>query len=66
MSHFSTVHASELEIKPTFEATFGAFSSGKSYNGETYMMKESIGKKAILNMVLKDNTPLKAISSMQV
>ena len=60
------MHASELEIKPTFEATFGAFSSGKSYNGETYMMKESIGKKAILNMVLKDNTPLKAISSMQV
>ena len=60
------MHASELEIKPTFEATFGAFSSGKSYNGENYMMKESIGKKAILNMVLKDNTPLKAISSMQV
>ncbi|OTL57321.1 hypothetical protein B9X91_00370, partial [Acinetobacter baumannii] len=34
VSFFSTVHASELEIKPTFEATFGAFSSGKSYNGE--------------------------------
>ncbi|MDA4862263.1 hypothetical protein PGK19_12265, partial [Acinetobacter baumannii] len=28
------MHAGELEIKPTFEATFGAFSSGKSYNGE--------------------------------
>jgi len=34
VSFFSTVHAGELEIKPTFEATFGAFSSGKSYNGE--------------------------------
>lgn len=34
VSFFSTVHASELEIKPTFEATFGTFSSGKSYNGE--------------------------------
>ncbi|WP_210253695.1 hypothetical protein, partial [Methylocella tundrae] len=34
VSFFSTVHAGEFEIKPTFEATLGAFSSGKSYNGE--------------------------------
>ncbi len=34
VSFFSTVYASEIEIKPIFEVTLGAFSSGKSYNGE--------------------------------
>ncbi|ENX55341.1 MULTISPECIES: hypothetical protein [Acinetobacter] len=34
VSCFSTAYAGELEIKPIFEATFGAFSSAKSYNGE--------------------------------
>lgn len=66
VSFFSTVHASELEIKPTFEATLELLVVVKAITAKTYMMKESIGKKAILNMVLKDNTPLKAISSMQV
>ena len=32
---FSTVHASELEIKPTFEATFGALVAVKAITAKT-------------------------------
>lgn len=34
VSCFSTAYAAEFEIQPILEATFGAFSSAKGYNGE--------------------------------
>ncbi len=35
VSFFSTVHAGELEIKPTFEATFGALVAVKAITAKT-------------------------------
>ena len=62
---FSTVHASELEIKPTFEATFGAFSSGKSYNGENLDDERINWQEGHLKYGAKGQYTFKTISSMQ-
>ena len=66
VSFFSTVHAGELEIKPTFEATFGAFSSGKSYNGENLEDERINWQEGHLKYGAKGHYTFKTISSMQV
>lgn len=53
------MHAGEIEIKPTFEATFGAFSSGKSYNGENLEDERVNWQEGHLKYGAKETTPLK-------